>query len=230
MSIDSASLLAALTAGASCWCLGARPSRAPLVDRREAGSARRDRVPRILMCLGAGAGAALVHWGLALPVVVGSWWWLSRTPRPEKLGGGHDLPQLVALMVGPLRAGAAPITALRQAADALPGEAANRLWEPLAQLSVGMAPETVWHQLSSDPLLGELGQALARAHRSGAPLTPTVERLAKDLARRAATDIEDRARTVGVRAAVPLGLCLLPAFLLLGVVPLAAGLFGTILR
>jgi len=29
---------------------------------------------------------------------------------------------------------------------------------------------------------------------------------------------------VGVRAAVPLGLCLLPAFLLIGIVPVVAGL------
>ncbi len=33
-----------------------------------------------------------------------------------------------------------------------------------------------------------------------------------------------RARRVGVRAAVPLGLCLLPAFLLIGIVPVVAGL------
>ncbi len=32
-------------------------------------------------------------------------------------------------------------------------------------------------------------------------------------------EIEDLARTVGVRAALPLGVCLLPAFLLIGIVP-----------
>jgi Ca-activated chloride channel family protein len=44
---------------------------------------------------------------------------------------------------------------------------------------------------------------------------------------RARGDAEDRARTVGVRAAVPLGLCLLPAFVVLGIVPLAAGLLAS---
>ena len=39
------------------------------------------------------------------------------------------------------------------------------------------------------------------------------------LARDARAQVEDRARTVGVRAALPLGLCLLPAFLLIGIVP-----------
>ena len=39
---------------------------------------------------------------------------------------------------------------------------------------------------------------------------------------------EDAARRVGVAAAVPLGVCLLPAFLLLGVVPTVASLFGSV--
>jgi hypothetical protein len=33
---------------------------------------------------------------------------------------------------------------------------------------------------------------------------------------------------VGVKAAVPLGLCLLPAFVLIGIVPLVAGLMSTL--
>ena len=35
-----------------------------------------------------------------------------------------------------------------------------------------------------------------------------------------------RARAVGVRAALPLGLCLLPSFLLLGIVPLVVGMLS----
>ncbi|HEY9566052.1 MAG TPA: type II secretion system protein, partial [Nocardioides sp.] len=59
----------------------------------------------------------------------------------------------------------------------------------------------------------------ARAHGSGVPVAEVVRRLGVDLAREARADAEDRARTVGVRAALPLGLCLLPAFLLIGIVP-----------
>jgi hypothetical protein len=33
---------------------------------------------------------------------------------------------------------------------------------------------------------------------------------------------------VGVKAAVPLGLCLLPAFVLIGIVPVVAGLLTTL--
>jgi hypothetical protein len=45
---------------------------------------------------------------------------------------------------------------------------------------------------------------------------------------RARAEVEARAKTVEVRAAAPLGACFLPAFVLLGVVPLVAGLFGSL--
>jgi hypothetical protein len=40
--------------------------------------------------------------------------------------------------------------------------------------------------------------------------------------------VEERARSVGVKAAVPLGLCLLPAFVLVGVVPLVVSLLTSL--
>jgi hypothetical protein len=45
---------------------------------------------------------------------------------------------------------------------------------------------------------------------------------AADLRAGSRARVEARARAVGVRAALPLGVCLLPAFVLLGVVPLVA--------
>jgi hypothetical protein len=48
-------------------------------------------------------------------------------------------------------------------------------------------------------------------------------RLADDLRSRSRADVERRARAVGVQAALPLGACLLPSFVLIGVVPLVAG-------
>ena len=59
-------------------------------------------------------------------------------------------------------------------------------------------------------------------------MVDTLEALAEDLADRSRAEAEDRARSIGVRAAVPLGLCLLPAFLLLGIVPLAVSLAGAV--
>ena len=87
-----------------------------------------------------------------------------------------------------------------------------------------MDPAQVWASLDGDPALAPLGRTMGRAQATGAPVVPAIERLADDLARRAREDVEERARAVGVKAALPLGLCLLPAFLLVGIVPLVAGL------
>ena len=90
------------------------------------------------------------------------------------------------------------------------------------RLALGIDPVAVWEQVARDPELAPLGRAMARAQRSGAPVAATVERLADELATSGRAEIEDRARAVGVKAAVPLGVCLLPSFLLLGIVPMVA--------
>lgn len=135
-----------------------------------------------------------------------------------------DLPVLVLLLATTLRAGAPPAVAVRRACSALPGAAADRLAPVTDRLALGTDPVTVWEQVARDPDLALLGRAMARAQRSGAPVAATVERLAEELAAAGRAQVEDRARAVGVKAAVPLGVCLLPSFLLLGIVPTVAGL------
>jgi hypothetical protein len=68
---------------------------------------------------------------------------------------------------------------------------------------------------------------MARAHQSGASVRDAVAGLAVELAAQSAARAEARARSVEVRAAAPLGACFLPAFVLLGVVPMVAGVFST---
>lgn len=135
----------------------------------------------------------------------------------------RELPHLVGFYAGALRSGAAPIDALGVVCAALPGAAADELAPSCARLRLGVPGGEVWGDLAAHPALGPLGRAMARAHASGASVTTTVAALADDLASQSRGDAEDRARTVGVKAAVPLGLCLLPAFLLIGIVPLVAG-------
>ena len=137
-----------------------------------------------------------------------------------------DLPHLVGLAADALRAGSDPATAVRHAAAALPGPAADRLLARTHALGLGADPVDVWRDLAHDPALGPLGRALGRAHDSGTPVAEVVTQLAEQLAAQERSSVEDRARRVGVRAAVPLGLCLLPSFVVLGIVPLAATLLG----
>lgn len=140
-----------------------------------------------------------------------------------------DLPHLVSLLAAGLRSGAAPGPALEAACVALGGPAAEALQPVRTRLRWGAEPGDVWRDLAADPELAglgvaQLGRSLARASETGASVVGTVEALADHLAAEARAGVEDRARAVGVRAALPLGTCLLPAFLLLGIVPLVVGL------
>lgn len=172
--------------------------------------------------------------GLLLAPVAGAVTWLviERSEpaqlRREREQARRDLPHVVGLLADALRAGQAPTEALAVVAGALPGPAAARLAAVVPRLRLGVDPTLVWADLADDPGLGPLGRALARAHRTGAPIVPAVERLATELARSARAEVEDRARAVGVKAAVPLGLCLLPAFVLIGIVPVVAALLTSL--
>lgn len=148
--------------------------------------------------------------------------------RREREAVRRDLPVLVLLLATALRGGCSAGLAARQVCAALPGPAANRLAVVGDQLALGVDPERVWAALEAEPELAPLGRALARAERTGAPVAAVLARLADDLATAGRAGVEDRARAVGVRAALPLGVCLLPSFLLLGIVPLAASLISGI--
>ncbi|WP_457208507.1 type II secretion system F family protein [Nocardioides sp. P5_C9_2] len=148
--------------------------------------------------------------------------------RDARSAAARDLPHLVDLLAATLRSGAAPTAALASVCAACPGAAADRLDPVLARLRVGAPPATVWAVLARDDVLAPLGHTLARAEASGTSVADAVERLADDLEREALASVEDRARAVGVKAAVPLGLCLLPAFVLIGIVPTVAGLLATL--
>ncbi len=185
----------------------------------------------------AGLGALLFLQGPAAPVgglaaAVATWVVVGRAEpgdvRRRRAEVRRDLPHAVELFAATLRAGAAPADGVALVAAALPGAAADRLSAVAARLAVGLDPVQVWEGLASDPDLGRLGRTLARAHSSGAPVLASVEGLADDLAGAARADTEERARAVGVKAALPLGLCLLPAFVLVGIVPLVVGLAGAL--
>lgn len=202
----------------------------------EAGWMRRQRPALALL---SGVAAYLFVGGVAAPVAgvaaaIGAWLVLTRAEPPavrrRREAVRRELPHVVTLLATALRSGSAPGEAVALVCRALPGPAADRLATTSARLALGVDPATVWSGLGEDPELAPLGRALARAHATGAPVVATVERLAEELAARSRAEVEDRARTVGVRAAVPLGLCLLPAFLLVGIVPLVAGLLGELAR
>lgn len=148
--------------------------------------------------------------------------------RREREEVERTLPHLVSLFAATLRAGAEPVAGLARVCAALPGPTADRLAPVVERSRWGASGAEVWGTLARDEELAPLARAMVRSQASGASVVQAVERLADELERESLARAEDAARRVGVAAAVPLGVCLLPAFLLLGVVPTVASLFGSV--
>lgn len=169
---------------------------------------------------------------LAAAASLGVWTLCTRAEPPgvrrEREAVRRGLPHVTRLLAVVLMSGQSVASALGVVAEALPGPASAPLARARSSLAVGVPAEVVWAELAATPGLEPLGRAVARASESGARVVDAVSRLAEGLAAEERAAVEDRARTVGIRAAVPLGLCLLPAFLLLGIVPVVAAALGSL--
>ena len=191
---------------------------------------------RPVLAFVAAAGAWAMVGGAFGPVVgVGAaitvWVLLGRAEDPAVVRRREELvatlPTAVDLLASCLDAGAAPESGLVSVSHALGGPVGEELLAIHHRLQVGVDPVQVWRSVARHPQLGPLGRAVGRAHETGAPVGQAVHRLAEELRDRARAEVETRARSIEVKAAAPLGLCLLPAFVLLGVVPMVVGVFGS---
>ena len=152
-----------------------------------------------------------------------------RSVARQRARTAADLPTCAQLLGGAVAAGSSVLDALDVVAAAIGPPIAPHLTVAAARLRLGADPSTVWAQIDPDSGLAPLARAVTRALASGAPLADAMDRLAHDLRERRRHEIDRRARAVGVRAAAPLGLCFLPAFLLIGVIPVVIGIARQIL-
>jgi pilus assembly protein TadC len=134
-----------------------------------------------------------------------------------------DAPLAADLLAACLATGTAPATAATSVARAVGGPLGETLQGVESRLSLGADPADAWDVLASEPGLGPLARACRRAVESGAPLADVADRLAEEVRSAARAEAEARAQRVGVYAVAPLGVCFLPAFVLLGVVPVVVG-------
>lgn len=140
---------------------------------------------------------------------------------------GEDSRGLAAhwdLLAACLRAGMSVADALGALADTMPTSAAAALRRASELIALGAAPDEAWRSALECPATAPLARAACRTARSGSALAGA----AADLATRARAELveaaQERAQRAGVLITLPLGLCFLPAFLLLGVVPVVIGL------
>ena len=135
-----------------------------------------------------------------------------------------DTALVLELLAAQLRAGLAPLAALGTLAEALNSRALHTVCQ---RLQMGSGWGSAWSG-SAAGTFGELQDALAPAYTGGAPSTALLLSLAdahRLSERRAA---ERAAGKLSVALVVPLGLCSLPAFICLGIVPILISLLPTL--
>ncbi|MEV0287137.1 MULTISPECIES: type II secretion system F family protein [unclassified Kribbella] len=134
----------------------------------------------------------------------------------------RDLPLAVDLLAACLRAGRPPQQALTTVAAAIRGPLADLFTKVAHHLSLGADPIDAWSHLRAEPACAPFARAIDRSLRSGAPLSKTLEHLADDTRQAHHHAADQAARAIESRTALPLGLCFLPAFILLSIVPTIA--------
>lgn len=148
----------------------------------------------------------------------------------ELAEAGRQLPLAADLVAACVTVGAGPVAAAEAVGESLGGPVGDRLARVAVELRLGGEAAHVWGRLGAIPGARPLARCLGRACESGAPAADELGRIAGDCRAEWARTAAARAHRAGVLIAAPVGLCLLPAFLAVGVVPVVIGLAGGVLN
>lgn len=152
-----------------------------------------------------------------------------RQSRRERVMLQAGLPRALQFLAVCLAAGAPVRKAVADVAAVSDGPTAVLLAGVGAQTAIGVSDADAWRTLRSHPVWGPVARDLARSVDSGSAVVDMLRLHAVDAARAHRDQLTARARTVGVKSAAPLMCCFLPAFILIGVVPIIAGLIESVL-
>ncbi|MES5819614.1 type II secretion system F family protein [Streptomyces sp. RG80] len=165
----------------------------------------------------------------------GLWWWRGRQ-TPQAPGEAYDvdeavrqLPLAADLLAACIAAGAGPVIAARAVGEALGGPVGEALARGAVEVRLGGPPGESWQRLAALPGAGPLARLLERADESGLPAAAPVARLAAEARAEWARTGTARARRAAVMVTAPVGLCFLPAFIAVGVLPVVIGLADGVL-
>ncbi|MFG3225309.1 type II secretion system F family protein [Kitasatospora sp. NPDC048194] len=187
--------------------------------------------------VGAGLTVALLFGGLVGAVIgvlaaVAVHRWSARAKSSTELRAAREeellarqLPLTTELLAACLSSAALPSAAVSAVGRSVGAPLGPLLVAIGAELALGAPPELSWNRLGEQhPALAPLGRCLVRASLSGAPAAEPLIGLAQAQRTATARAAHARVRRAAVLATAPLGLCFLPAFVLIGVVPVVIGL------
>lgn len=160
--------------------------------------------------------------GLASIVLVGPM--LRRLQARADVERARDLarqvPATLDLLVATLASGAPLERSVRAVADAQDEPIRSLLLDVAGALNLGASPAQAWARAGEHADLVEVANAFSRSADTGAPIAGLLAQAAAELRRRRHVRVTVAARQAGVQSFIPLGLCFLPAFVLLAGVPL----------
>ncbi|MFE6870798.1 type II secretion system F family protein [Kitasatospora sp. NPDC057692] len=195
------------------------------------------RLRRAATAVAAGLGAAAFFGGPGGMVAggllaVGLHRWMPRARSPAQRRAAleearlvRQLPLTAELLAACLGSAASPAEAVAAVGASVDAPMGPRLLSTAAELALGAPPEVCWHRLGEAyPPLAPLARCLVRTSLSGAPAAAALSGLASGRRAEAVRTAHARVRRAGVLATAPLGLCFLPAFVLIGVAPVVMGL------
>ncbi|MEA2498218.1 MAG: hypothetical protein QOH26_623 [Actinomycetota bacterium] len=163
-------------------------------------------------------GSAILILGVAL-CAGGLRWVSSLIPAPPR---DDEVAQVAECLAGVLRAGGTLAVAMSVALAVAPEEIRNELERAARRVRLGVG----WTRalsLSEGPV-NALAPAIARSYRRGLPAADVLEELARGRRAAAASDFEVALRRAPVMMVLPLTLCVLPAYALLGLAPFVRGI------
>ena len=164
--------------------------------------------------------------GVAAPATaVAIGWAHGRQPRPRP---DPQLALCLDLVAVALRAGQPLPAALTLAAPA-GGPHAAHLIRVAGLLRLGASPDQAWAAVSDHPLLGPVATAGRRSAESGIRLAGAFEQRSAEIRDELRSAAQARAHRIEVLVAAPLGLCFLPSFVCLGIIPIIIGIAGSVL-
>lgn len=139
----------------------------------------------------------------------------------------RQVPLVCDLLAVALAAGRAHRVAVAEVAGAIGGPAATQLAIVADRMALSANSHDAWEGIDTE--LSDIGRAIRRSERSGTPVAHVLARTADEHRRSARADTQHQIQRISVRTAVPLGICFLPAFFLVGVCPVLIGSVARIL-
>lgn len=148
--------------------------------------------------------------------------------RPASAGhrtGLRDTAMMLELVAAMLDAGSGIGRSLELVAAAASPEYSGSLRPVVGAMAIGADWETAWRSSAArSPEILALRDALGFAALTGAPSSAILYAQAARMRRERFRSAEKRAASLSVKLVIPLGLCSLPAFICLGVVPVLLAL------